>query len=76
MPKHEDFCGRGRFFPLFFPGITTDRGIGRRCNLSAQEAADDLRHFARLFEMRQVSGIVDRLDAGIGNPLRKVLGVI
>jgi hypothetical protein len=32
MPQHESFSGRGRFLPLFFPGITAitaDRGAGR-----------------------------------------------
>jgi hypothetical protein len=32
MPQHESFRGRGRFLPLFFPGITAikaDRGAGR-----------------------------------------------
>lgn len=49
--------------------------MGTAAALLAQEITHELRHFVRLFEMRQVTSVVNQLDARIGDPVRELFSV-
>src|SRR5215472_10821655 len=61
----------------FRPASTFEVGLNFRCNrLATEKLPHETRRLFGLLEMRQMAGSGDQRDAGIGDPLGKILRVV